>query len=352
MRQKFALVCLLLISLAGCGTQTEELGADAAAVYAAETVTSNSSTLFAMDTVMELTIYGDAAILNRAEERILHLESLFSVTDPASEIYTLDHAGSCVLSEETGDLLEQALALCGRTGGALDISVYPIVRAWGFTTGSYQIPSDEDISELLESVDYTKIQYDPGTKAVRLPDDMEIDLGSIAKGYTGDKLTELLRENGVTSALLNLGGNVQALGSKPDGSPWRIAVKAPDGDGYIGILELTDKAAITSGGYERYFEQDGQIYWHIIDPATGKPARSGLVSVTVVGDSGALCDGLSTSLFVMGLEDAAALWRASDDFEAVFVDEDGNIAITEGLEACFTLPDTRADAELTVLRRD
>lgn len=352
MRSKFALVCLLLLSLAGCGTQTEEINANTAAVPAAEETAVNTSTVFAMDTVMDLTIYGDAAILDSAEEQIFHLESLFSVTDTASEIYALDHTGACVLSEETGELLGQALALCERTGGALDISIYPVVQAWGFTTGAYQVPSDAEISELLEKVDYTRIQYDPGSGAVQLPDGMEIDLGSIAKGYTGDRLVELLRENGVTSALLNLGGNVQALGSKPDGSPWRIAVQAPDGDGYIGILELTDKAAITSGGYERYFEQDGEIYWHIIDPATGKPARSGLVSVTIVGDSGALCDGLSTSLFVMGLEDAAALWRASDDFEAVLVDEDGGVTITEGLEDCFTLSDTQAGTAFTVLRRD
>ncbi len=352
MRQNFALMCLLLIFLAGCGTQTEVIGADAAAANEAEAATVNSSTIFAMDTVMELTVYGDAAVLDSAEAQIFRLEDLLSVTDPASEIYTLNQTGSCALSEETGVLLEQALALCDRTGGALDLSIYPVVRAWGFTTGAYQVPSDADISELLEQVDYTRIQYDPDTGIARLPDGMEIDLGSIAKGYTGDSLVELLRENGVTSALLNLGGNIQALGSKPDGSPWRIAVQAPDGDGYIGILELTDKAAITSGGYERYFEQDGEIYWHIIDPATGAPARSGLISVTIVGSSGTLCDGLSTSLFVMGLEDAAALWRASDDFEAVFVDEDGDVIITEGLEDCFTLSDTQAETKLTVLRRD
>lgn len=352
MRPKFALMCLLLISLAGCGTQTEKIGADTTAAYAAETAAVNSATIFAMDTAMDLTIYGDAAVLDRVEERILRLESLFSVTDPASEIYTLDHTGSSVLSEETGDLLEQALALCGRTGGALDISIYPVVRAWGFTTGSYQIPSDEEISELLESVDYTKIQYDPVTKNARLPDDMEIDLGSIAKGYTGDKLIELLRNSGVSSALINLGGNVQTLGSKPDGSPWRIAVRDPMGDGYIGILEAGDKAVITSGGYERYFEQDGEVYWHIIDPSTGQPAKNGLLSVTIVGDSGALCDALSTALFVMGAEDAAAFWRASDDFEAVFVDEGGGITITEGLEDCFTLLDTQAGTAFTVLRRD
>lgn len=352
MRPKFALVCLLLISLAGCGTQTEKSGGDTTAAYAEETADVNSSTIFAMDTVMDLTIYGDAAVLDHAEERILHLESLFSVTDPASEIYTLDHTGACVLSEETGELLEQALALCGRTGGALDISIYPVVRAWGFTTGSYQIPSDEEISELLESVDYTKIQYDPITKTAQLPDDMEIDLGSIAKGYTGDKLIELLRNSGVSSALINLGGNVQTLGSKPDGSPWRIAVRDPMGDGYIGILEAVDKAVITSGGYERYFEQDGEVYWHIIDPSTGQPAKNGLLSVTIVGDSGALCDALSTSLFVMGAEDAAAFWRSSDDFEAVFVDEGGNITITEGLENSFSLSSSQAGASVSVLRRD
>lgn len=352
MRQKFALVCLALLLFVGCGAQTEEITANTTADLAAEETRAYSSTIFAMDTVMDLTVYGDAAVMDRMEERIFRLESLFSVTDADSELYTLNHTGSCFLSEETGDLLLRALTLCERTNGALDISIYPVVQAWGFTTGSYQVPSDQTISELLGRVDYTKVQYDSADRTAQLPEGMEIDFGSIAKGYTGDCLVALLKENGVASALLNLGGNVQALGSKPDGSAWRIAVQAPDGDGYIGVLELTDQAAITSGGYERYFEQDGTVYWHIIDPATGKPARSGLVSVTVVGESGALCDGLSTSLFVMGLEDAAALWRASNDFEAVFVDEDGNVTITEGLEDCFTLSDAWAEAGFTVLRRD
>lgn len=339
MRQKLAVLLLLLLSLTGCGGQTEEK-------------TAHTATVFAMDTVMDLTVYGDETVLDQAEEQISRLETLFSVTDTSGEIYKLNQTGACALSAETGDLLGRALALCERTDGALDISIYPVVRAWGFTTGVYQVPSEEDLSALLEKVDYTKVAYDPAGGTACLPAGMEIDLGSIAKGYTGDRLTELLKENGVSSALLNLGGNVQALGCKPDGSAWRIAVQDPGGEGYIGILEIADKAVVTSGGYERYFEQDGTVYWHIIDPATGSPARNGLLSVTIVGDSGTLCDGLSTALFVMGPEDAAAFWRASDDFEAVFVDENGGVTITEGLEGCFSLPEARAGSAVTVLRRD
>lgn len=339
MKHRLVLPFLLLSLLTACGGPSEE-------------PIKHTATVFAMDTVMDLNLYGDEAVLSKAENRISELESMLSVTDTASEIWKLNHTGSYPLSEEASDLLGQALTLCRRTDGALDISIYPVVRAWGFTTGSYQVPSDETLSALLEKVDYTKIQYDSTSGTVELPAGMEIDLGSIAKGYTGDQLVKLLRENGVTSALLNLGGNVQALGYKPDGSAWRIAIQNPNGDDHIGILELADKAAITSGGYERYFEQDGTVYWHIIDPATGKPARSGLLSVTIVGNSGALCDGLSTSLFVMGLENAAVIWRMSDDFEAVFIDENGNVTITEGLEDCFSLAEPYAEAGFSVLRRD
>ena len=205
---------------------------------------------------------------------------------------------------------------------------------------------------MLENVDYTQIHFDPEHHTVALKPGMEIDLGSIAKGYTGDQLMQLFRDSRVSSALLNLGGNVQTLGSKPDGSPWKIAVKDPLGEGNLGVLNIEDRAVITSGGYERYFEEDGRTYWHIIDPATGYPAQSGLVSVTVVGKEGTLCDGLSTSLFVMGEASAAAFWRSSDDFEAVFVRDDGSVLITEGLESSFTLVDGYAGKPVTVIRRD
>lgn len=310
-----------------------------------------TATFFAMDTAMDFTVYGDAALLDEAETLIGSLEEQVSVTDEHSDIYAIDHTGSGSLSGNAAELMAQALKLCRRTGGALDISVYPIVRAWGFTTGSYQVPDEETIQSLLPLVDYTQIQYDAATGVVTLPEGMEIDLGSVAKGYAGQLAAQMLREHGVQSALLNLGGNVQTVGTKPDGSPWQIGIKDPQGEDAMMVLSVEDQAVVTSGGYERYFEQDGKTYWHIMDPATGRPADSGLLSVTIVGDSGLLCDGLSTSLFVMGLERAADFWAQSDDFEAVFVTASGEVYITEGLRDHFALTERYADTPVSVIER-
>ena len=310
-----------------------------------------SATFFAMDTAMDFTVYGDAALLDEAETLIGSLEEQVSVTDEHSDIYAIDHTGSGSLSGNAAELMEQALELCRRTGGALDISVYPIVRAWGFTTGSYQIPDEETIQSLLPLVDYTQIQYDAATGVVTLPEGMEIDLGSVAKGYAGQLAAQMLRNSGVESALLNLGGNVQTVGAKPDGSPWQIGIKDPQGEDAMMVLSVEDQAVVTSGGYERYFEQDGQTYWHIMDPSTGHPADSGLISVTIVGDEGVVCDGLSTALFVMGLEKAADLWAQSGDFEAVFVTASGEVYITEGLRDHFALTERYADTPVSVIER-
>ena len=310
-----------------------------------------SATFFAMDTAMDFTVYGDAALLDEAETLIGSLEEQVSVTDEHSDIYAIDHTGSGSLSGNAAELMEQALELCRRTGGALDISVYPIVRAWGFTTGSYQIPDEETIQSLLPLVDYTQIQYDAATGVVTLPEGMEIDLGSVAKGYAGQLAAQMLRNSGVESALLNLGGNVQTVGTKPDGSPWKIGIKDPQGEDAMMVLSVEDQAVVTSGGYERYFEQDGQTYWHVMDPSTGHPADSGLISVTIVGDEGVVCDGLSTALFVMGLEKAADLWAQSCDFEAVFVTASGEVYITEGLRDRFALTEQYADTPVSVIER-
>lgn len=322
---KHALAALLLLALpAGCAPVPAQPTAE--------------DTFFAMDTVMTLRLYGggDGALLDEAEGRVKELEALWSVTDEGSEIYALNHTGAAELSRPTAELLDTALGMCGRTDGALDISIYPVLRAWGFTTGEYAIPDDGAIAALLPLVDYTRVGRDGGAYA-SLPSGMEIDLGSVAKGYTGDELSRLLKGSGVTSAMLDLGGNIQAVGAKPDGSPWRVGIRDPEGDGNVGVVEVTDKAVVTSGGYERYFEEDGVRYWHILDPKTGRPARSGLASVTVVGESGVLCDALSTALFVTGLDGALAHWRQHRDFEAVFVCEDGSVTITAGLEDSFVL---------------
>ena len=297
-----------------------------------------SATFFAMDTAMDFTVYGDAALLDEAETLIGSLEEQVSVTDEHSDIYAIDHTGSGSLSGNAAELMEQALELCRRTGGALDISVYPIVRAWGFTTGGYQVPDEETIQSLLPLVDYTQIQYDAATGTVTLPEGMEIDLGSVAKGYAGQLAAQMLREHGVQSALLNLGGNVQVLGGKIDGSNWRVAIENPLNDGtYLGIVSVKDKAVITSGGYERYFEENGVRYHHIIDPSDGMPADSGLTSVSIVSSDGTLADALSTSLFIMGEEEAVAYWKSSDlDFDFILYTEDGRLVASSGLKDAFT----------------
>lgn len=308
-------------------------------------------TFFAMDTMMDFTIYGESGLIDQSESLIASLESLVSVTDTGSELYAINQTGSGTLTGKASSLMEQALEICRRTDGALDLSIYPIVRAWGFTTGSYQVPDEAEIQALLPLVDYRKIQYDAADGDVTLPEGMKIDLGSVAKGYAGQLVAQMLREHGVQSALLNLGGNVQTVGAKPDGSPWQIGIKDPQGEDAMMVLSVEDQAVVTSGGYERYFEQDGQTYWHIMDPSTGHPADSGLISVTIVGDEGVVCDGLSTALFVMGLEKAADLWAQSGDFEAVFVTASGEVYITEGLRDRFALTEQYADTPVSVIER-
>ena len=310
-----------------------------------------SAVFFAMDTVMELSVYGGGEeALEEASALVERLEGLFSATDAASEVYAANHSGGAPVpvSDDTARLVEQALALCGDTDGALDISIYPAVGAWGFPTGAYQVPEADVLAALLERVDYRRISLEDGLLTV--PAGMEIDLGAVAKGYAGDRIQEQLRQAGVSSALLNLGGNLYALGTKPDGSPWRLAVRDPEGGGYAGIIEAADKAVVTSGGYERYFEEEGVRYWHILDPADGLPARSGLASATVVSGSGVQGDALSTALFVMGREKAVAYWRERRDFDFVLIGEDGAVTVSEGLADCFSLYGAWASHPLEVAR--
>lgn len=314
-------------------------------------------TVFAMDTYMKLTAYGSngAEAVSASEEKISELEKLWSVTDENSEIYSVNHGGGkpVPVSKDTSDLLRLSLEISEITDGALDCTMYPVLKEWGFTSGEYKIPDEEKIAELLENTGYENIDFD-GTN-ITVPADFQIDLGAVGKGFTGDIVSEIMRENGVTSALLDLGGNIQTVGNKPDGTPWKIGLRNPLGDGLFGVLELSDKAAVTSGGYERYFVgEDGETYWHILDPETGKPAKSGIISATAVGKSGGVCDALSTSLFVMGLEKSEKFWKQHGgqlDFEMVLVTEDGRIFITEGLEESFTPKVDFSASEVIVIRK-
>lgn len=302
--------------------------------------------LFAMNTYMTFTAYGEdaQAALQEAEECIQQVEGLWSVTDEDSEIYQANHSGGqpVTVSEETAEIISFALEMAQRTGGALDPTIYPVLTAWGFTTDSKQVPSQQQIAQLLEQVGYDRIRLN-GTE-LTVPDGMELDLGAVGKGYTADLVTEILRRHGVTSALISLGGNIQAIGSRPDGSDWRLGIRAPWESGNLGVLTVSDAAVVTSGGYENYFDDEqGNIYWHILDPSTGYPADSGLQSVTIVGREGKMCDALSTALFVMGAQSAEQYWRENGGFEMLLVTDSGEILITEGIAENFTLNEGRTE---------
>lgn len=334
--KRLLLPCLLaLVLLCGCAAAPQ----------------AQTASFFAMDTAMELTVYGGADLPGQVQALISDLEGQLSVTDPDSALYAVNASGSGTLTGRANTLMGQALDLCRRTDGALDLSIYPVVRAWGFTTGDYQVPDDAALADLTALVDYTRIDYDPASGAVALPTGMEIDLGSVAKGCAGREAAQLLRQAGVASALLNLGGNIQTVGSRPDGDPWQIGVKDPATGQPMMVLSIRDQAVVTSGGYERYFQQDGRTYWHIMDPDTGRPAENGLRSVTIVGDDGLVCDGLSTALFVMGLERGARFWAASDDFEAIFVTDDGTVYLTQGLTNRFALTQDYGGTTVRVVQR-
>lgn len=290
---------------------------------------------FAMDTVMELTAYGPKAetALDAAEAEIYRLDGLLSVGQPGSEITKLN-AGDSDVSGETAELIAAALEQARRTEGAFDPTLYPVVEAWGFFSGDYRVPEDAELQALLTNTGWEAVQVSGTT--VALPEGFAIDLGGIGKGYASLRVKQILQERGVCSALISLGGNISALGKKPDGSPWIIAVQNPAGEGYLGTLEIDNQCVITSGGYQRFFEENGVRYWHILDPDTGKPARSGMVSVSIVSDDDAAADALSTALFVMGPERAERFWRENaDSFEAVWQTEDGGLFVTEGLKDRF-----------------
>jgi len=303
MKRIFSLFLILMLLLSGCGREAEPA----------------HMTTFCMNTVMDLTIWGkdQDTGLGRVYTKLQELESRWSATDAGSLLSNLNR-GNALLQLEPGQsaLLAKVEALSERTGGAFDPKMRVLSETWGFYNEQHRVPAPEEIAAALETEEW--------------------DLGGALKGYAGQVCADLLKELDIDRAILELGGNIQTYGEKPDGSPWQVAIQNPNfADDYLGVLCVTGTASIiTSGDYQRYFEADGVKYHHILDPQTGYPADSGLSSVTIISRDGLTADCLSTALFVMGLEEATQFWRTSDDFEAVFVTNDGKIYATEG--ACLS----------------
>lgn len=329
------LLTIFALSLTACGETAAE---------------SETRTVYAMDTVMNLTVYGEnaAAALESAEKELHTLdEAVLSRTAEGSELYALNTSNGetveCGADDILPALIETALTISDATEGAFDPTLAPVLDAWGFTKDERHVPSADELKELLSHTGCGKVALEKTADGwtVTLLDGAQLDLGGIAKGYAADLLRTQLEKEGVTSATLDLGGDVFVMGRKTDGSDWRIAVKDPaDTESYLGVVSAADKFIVTSGVYERYFEENGVRYHHILDPKTGCPAESGLVSVTVLCGNGAWADALSTACFVLGPDGALALRDdladQGTDFELILVTDDGRVLYTDGLADAFT----------------
>ena len=316
--------------------------------------------LFAMDTYMEFTAYGKNSekAVDAAIEEVQKLDAMLSAENSKSEVYALNEQGNLQATDDLAELILRGKEIYQETDGLFDDTIYPVMKLWGFPTGNYHVPTAAEVQKKLALVDGNKVEIqtrdsdekgrDSKEKAkfVTLGADQQIDFGGIANGYTGQKLAELFQEYGVSSALVSLGGNIQAIGTKPDGSSWKVGIRDPKGgqQDYIGVLSVENQAVVTSGGYERYFEEDGKTYIHIINPRTGYPADGDLLSVTIVSRDGTLADGMSTALYIMGYEKACQFWRQHrEEFNVILVTDDGKIHISENLKENFQ---TECDLEM------
>ncbi len=309
---------ILFIILCGCS-------------FSADT---DSESFFAMDTYMTVTVNDkdSKSAVKYAENEILKLDKILSAHNKNSEIYKLNKNGSGKLSAAALELTEKSLEYSKLTENAFNPAMLSVSKLWGFPDKNYRVPAEKEIKTALKTAKPDKISVKNNTVKLNLKG-MELDFGAVAKGYTSDKIIRGLKKRGTESALLNLGGNVAALGVKPDGTEWNVAVENPDEKGnYIANLRIKDKAVITSGGYERYFKKNGKVYHHILNPENGYPAESSLKSVTTVGENGAMCDAFSTALFVMGKEKALRFWAESGlDFDVILYTGNGSMIVTEGI---------------------
>lgn len=296
---------------------------------------SVSDTGFYLDTVITITAYGtsDDSVIDGCFSLIGDYESLFSRTVEGSDVWNINHSQGepVTVSEETADLIDLALKYSALSNDAFDITLAPYSILWDFQNNPGIIPSGTDIAEAGKHTGLSHLHVDQNTVTLDDPE-AAIDLGGIAKGYIADRVKDLLLSQGIGSALINLGGNVLTVGTKPDGSNWRIGIRKPfsDASDLSAVVPVADQSVVTSGTYERYFEVDGIIYHHILDPATGCPVQNGLQSVSILSENSADGDALSTTCFVMGLEDGMELVESLEDIEALFITEDGQLHFSSG----------------------
>jgi thiamine biosynthesis lipoprotein len=295
-----------------------------------------------MSTEITYKAFGENAASAVAEAKavLLRLENILSRFIPGSEVSMINQnagKGYVNVSTETFEVLSCASRISEISRGLFDITVAPLIDLWRYKH-SFQVPEDERIQRALSLVNYHDLMLNPDEKSASLRrSEQSIDLGGIGKGYISDCLVKTLQKYGVVSAFVNIGGNVSTLGNKPDGSSWSVGIRHPRHDGcLIGAVKVTGQAVVTSGDYERYFiDRTGQRRHHIINPTTGYPVESGLISVTVVADSAMIADGLSTAIFASGMDKGLGYLTQFSGVDVVLVDNRQRIFITRGLKEIY-----------------
>lgn len=300
-----------------------------------------TATTFKLNTVVKVTIYDsqDEKILQDALALCDKYEKIFSRTRTDSEIYLLNEGklpqedGYYILSEECAELIGKGLYYSELSGGAFDITIEPLSSLWDFTSGEKQIPDPQTLVEAQKHVGYEKVEL-KGNKIRFQEDGMGLELGAIAKGYIADKIKEFLISEGIESAVIDLGGNVLCIGARPDGEAFRVGIQKPfaDRNETVATAGIRDRSVVSSGIYERYFEKDGKLYHHILNPKSGYPYENGLTAVTILSDESVDGDGLSTVCFALGLEKGLELINSLPDTQAVFITEDGELHYSEHFE--------------------
>ena len=302
-------------------------------------VTKSDGSEFLMDTLVRLRVHDEnsQAVLEETFNKLRYIEDKLSKTISESDVYKInENAGekAVKVSEDTYKLLEESINFAERTEGAFDPTIGPLVSLWGIGTEDAKVPSEEEIKNTIQKVDYTKIELQEDNMVFLKEKGMSIDLGAIAKGYAADYILDYLNQKDVESAFINMGGNVSVHRNKVDGTLWSIGIQDPDQSrgNIIAVVEGEDMSVVTSGNYERYFTEDGVRYHHIINPETGYPARKGIVSSTVISNNSSYADALSTSFYILGVEKSFEIANAMEDINIVLVTEDDQAYVSEALK--------------------
>ena len=322
-----AAACAFPLFLSGCSSS--QTASEEGKVYSDDEI--QSTTLFLFDTVIQISAACSADLLNQVSDRLQYFEDKFSRTVEGSDVWNINHAKGAPIqvASETADCITQALKYAEESNGLFDVTIGAVSSLWDFVNGVK--PSDAAIAEAVRHIDYRGVTVEGSTVTLADPEAM-IDLGGIAKGYIADDIVGMLRNGGCESASISLGGNVYVIGKSFDGDAWNVGVQDPNGqvNSTIASIEAEDISVVTSGLYERGFEQGGVFYYHILDPKTGYPAQTDLESSSITCTSSATADAYSTILFLMGHDAAMRLVESDNRFECVLVDDEGTATKSNG----------------------